>query len=137
MPIQWAGLGPELLLQRDRTAAEPLRIQLENGLREAIRTGRLAAGERLPSSRGLAGQLGVSRGLVTECYAQLQAEGYLHATTGSATRVAAGHDAPRPAQGPRPAPRMAIDFRAGRPDLTSFPRGDWLWALRDASRTAP
>ncbi|MGA8719911.1 MAG: GntR family transcriptional regulator, partial [Solirubrobacteraceae bacterium] len=66
MAIEWAGLGPELLLALDRTRAEPLRVQLERELREAIRSGRLAAGERLPSSRVLAGELGISRGLVLE-----------------------------------------------------------------------
>ena len=71
-------------------ALEPLRSQLELQLREAIRSGRLAAGERLPSSRALATELGLSRGLVLECYAQLQAEGFLTSRSGSATRVAAG-----------------------------------------------
>jgi GntR family transcriptional regulator / MocR family aminotransferase len=66
--IQWAGLGPELLLRLDREGDEPLRVQLERGLREAIRSGRLVPGERLPSSRELARELGVSRGLVLECY---------------------------------------------------------------------
>ena len=94
MPIEWAGLGPELLLALDRTRAEPLRVQLERELREAIRSGRLAAGERLPSSRTLAAELGISRGLVLECYSQLQAEGFLTSRTGSATRVAAGALAP-------------------------------------------
>jgi GntR family transcriptional regulator / MocR family aminotransferase len=65
--IQWTGLGPELLLRLDRDAPEPLRVQLEEELREAIRSRRLAAGERLPSSRQLAKELGVSRGLVLEC----------------------------------------------------------------------
>jgi GntR family transcriptional regulator/MocR family aminotransferase len=60
MPIQWAGLSPELILPLDRERSEPLRSQLEAGLREAIRSGRLQAGERLPSSRELARQLGVS-----------------------------------------------------------------------------
>ena len=59
-------------------------------MREAIRTGRLPVGERLPSSRELARELGVSRGLVQECYAQLIAEGYLESRVGSATRVAPG-----------------------------------------------
>ena len=88
MPIEWAGTGPELLVPLDRDAAAPLRAQLEDGLRQAIRTGRLPAGERLPSSRELARQLGVSRGLVQDCYGQLHAEGYLTARVGSATRVA-------------------------------------------------
>ena len=43
MPIEWAGLGPELLLRLDRGLAEPLRVQLERELRDAIRCGRLAA----------------------------------------------------------------------------------------------
>ena len=137
MSIQWAGLGPELLLALDRTAVEPLRSQLERALRDAIRSGRLAAGERLPSSRELARELGISRGLVQECYSQLQAEGYLSTRTGSATRVAAGaHDVPAlPAPAP-PQPRLRVDFRPGVPDLTSFPRADWVWAVREVSRIA-
>jgi GntR family transcriptional regulator / MocR family aminotransferase len=145
MPIEWAGLGPELLLALDRTRAEPLRVQLERELREAIRSGRLAAGERLPSSRTLAAELGISRGLVLECYSQLQAEGFLTSHTGSATRVAAGalasgseqspSAAPEPA-GPAPSPRFAIDFCPGVPELTSFPRADWARAMRESCRDA-
>jgi GntR family transcriptional regulator / MocR family aminotransferase len=139
MPVEWAGLGPELLLALDRSREEPLRVQLERELREAIRSGRLAAGERLPSSRVLAAELGLSRGLVLECYGQLQAEGFLTSRSGSATRVAANALASpelpeRPAAPPRS--RVAVDFRAGVPDLTSFPRRDWAWALREACREA-
>ena len=55
MAVHWSGLSPELLLALDRgRGAEPLRSQLENRLREAIRSGRLRPGERLPSSRELA-----------------------------------------------------------------------------------
>ncbi|MFE2517498.1 hypothetical protein [Streptomyces mirabilis] len=50
MPLQWAGLSPELLLCVDRESGEQLRAQLERQLRDAIRTGRLGAGERLPFS---------------------------------------------------------------------------------------
>jgi GntR family transcriptional regulator / MocR family aminotransferase len=140
MPIEWAGLGPEVLLRLDRAGAEPLRVQLERELRGAIRAGRLTAGERLPSSRALAKELGISRGLVLECYSQLQAEGFLTSVSGSATRVAANAAARLepvpPGPGPGPAPRLAVDFLPGIPDLTSFPRRDWAWALRDACRTA-
>jgi len=87
MAIQWSGLGPELLLRLDRGRGQPLRSQLEAGLRDAIRSGRLQGGERLPSSRELARELGVSRGLVQECYNQLLAEGYLTSRVGSATRL--------------------------------------------------
>jgi GntR family transcriptional regulator/MocR family aminotransferase len=139
MAVQWSGLGPELLLQLDRGLSQPLRSQLEAGLRDAIRGGRLQAGERLPSSRGLARELGISRGLVQECYGQLLAEGYLASQAGSATRVAAGaRPAPAtPPPGPPPPPRLIADFRSGVPDLASFPRGDWAWASREACRTVP
>ena len=138
MSIEWAGLGPELLLRLDRTLPEPLGSQLERELREAIRSGRLGTGERLPSSRALAGKLGVSRGLVLDCYQQLQAEGYLTTRTGSATRVAAGaYLQPAPPVPAAPPSRLAVDFRPGLPDLSSFPRRDWLWALREAAREAP
>ncbi len=157
MAIQWSGLGPELLLRLDRDSAQPLRSQLETGLREAIRDGRLQPGERLPSSREFARELGVSRGLVQECYGQLLSEGYLDSHVGSATKVAArawpaaspgglgpaaaGGQAGRvvPARAPKPgqaapAPPLIADFRSGVPDLASFPRGDWVWAMREACR---
>src|SRR4051794_19628799 len=139
MAIEWAGLGPELLLKLDREQAVPLRSQLERELRETIRSGRLGAGERLPSSRAMAQELGVSRGLVTDCYTQLQAEGYLTGRTGSATRVAesAAQPAARATQAEGtsvPVKRVTIDFRHWVPDLTSFPRNDWAWALRQGCR---
>jgi GntR family transcriptional regulator/MocR family aminotransferase len=138
VPIEWAGLGPELLLRLDRGARDPLGSQLQHELREAIRSGRLSPGERLPSSRALAGELGVSRGLVQECYGQLEAEGYLNTRAGSATRVAAGAHGPAAAASPAAPPaRLAVDFRYGVPDLTSFPIHDWLWAVGRAARAAP
>jgi GntR family transcriptional regulator / MocR family aminotransferase len=139
MAIQWAGLGPALLIPLDRGSAETLRSQMENALRAAIRSGRLQPGERLPSSRELARQLGVSRGLVQDCYGQLHAEGYLRTRTGSATRVAdlrTRAPAPVPVQRTPPKPLRA-DFVAGVPDLASFPRADWLSAQREACRQVP
>jgi GntR family transcriptional regulator/MocR family aminotransferase len=136
--IEWTGLGPDLLVRLDRAAPEPLRVQLERELRDAIRDGTLAAGERLPSSRKLAGELGISRGLVSECYAQLQAEGYLVTREGSATRVSGSAQAPSPAaRRAAPDPVPSIDFRLGVPDTASFPRDDWSWALRKACREIP
>src|SRR5262249_36014057 len=132
MSIEWTGLGPELMLRLDRSRAEPLHAQLERELRDAIRTGRLLAGERLPSSRALAAELGLSRGLVLDSYRQLQAEGYLSARGGSASRVASSAQPPtRPAPEAKPAERLAVDFLPGVPDLTSFPRRDWAWAVRE------
>src|SRR5215510_4985124 len=134
MAIQWSGLSPELLLRLDRGSDQPLRSQLEEGLREAIRSGRLQGGERLPSSRELARELGTSRGLVQDCYSQLLSEGYLTSQVGSATRVAMGaRSAPaEPPPRPQPPPRLIADFRSGVPDLASFPRGDWVWGTREA-----
>jgi len=139
MAIQWSGLGPELLLRLDRGSGQPLRSQLEAALREAIRSGRLQDGERLPSSRELARELGTSRGLVQECYSQLLSEGYLTSQIGSATRIAAGAcpaAPPEPPERPEP-PRLIADFRSGVPDLASFPRGDWVWATREACGSIP
>src|SRR5579859_2859498 len=141
MAIEWSGLSPELLLRLDRSASEPLRAQLESSLREAIRGGRLRAGERLPSSRELARELGVSRGMVQDCYGQLLAEGYLTSRTGSATRVAdiSGQSAvlvpPSPGRQRQERPLIA-DFEPGVPDLSSFPRTDWARAVKQACTQA-
>ena len=137
MSIEWSGLGPELLLTLDREASEPLHSQLERQVRKAIRSGRLQFGERLPSSRELARELGLSRGLVQDCYAQLHAEGYLVTRGGSATRVAAGAQVSPASPAAAPVrPRLLADFRSGVPDLASFPRSDWAWAQREACRAA-
>lgn len=128
----------------DRGATTGLREQVESGLRQAIRDGRLRTGARLPSSRALAADLGVARGVVVEAYDQLVAEGYLTARRGSGTVVAAtagteAVPAPRPdtAGSPAPAPaptRPRYDFRPGHPDLSAFPRAAWLRATREALR---
>ena len=63
--------------------------QLAQRLREAIVSGELKPGERLPSTRTLAISLGLARGTVAEAFDQLSAEGYLHAKVGAGTRVTA------------------------------------------------
>jgi GntR family transcriptional regulator/MocR family aminotransferase len=139
MPVEWAGSGPELLVTIDRASGAGLRAQLEEQLRTSIRDGRLAGGEPLPSSRVLARALGLSRGLVQDCYAQLQAEGYLTSRAGSATRVAAqaaGNSTAAPKARKVQAYAVA-DFAHGVPDLGLVPREDWAWAVREACRTAP
>ena len=118
-------------MELDRAAPEPLHRQLANGLRDAIRTGRLAPATKLPSTRVLAADLGVSRRLVVDAYNQLAAEGFLLSTHGSGTQVANVDttDALRTDTG-EPAMRFEIDFAPGSPDLGSFPRHAWLRALR-------
>jgi GntR family transcriptional regulator/MocR family aminotransferase len=107
-------------------------------LRDAIRAGWLGPGTALPSSRALARELGVSRGVVVEAFAQLAAEGYLVARQGAPTRVSEaaspGPGAAPAAAGERP-PRF--DFRTGRPDVSLFPRTAWLASLRRGLRDAP
>jgi GntR family transcriptional regulator/MocR family aminotransferase len=140
MAIQWTGLSPEVLLPLDRDGGGPLRTQIERGLREAIRTGRLHAGERLPSTRELARGLGVSRGIVVDCFDQLTAEGFLVARPGSATIVSpTAHTSTAPApRPPAPAPaRMEIDFVPAMPDLSAFPRTDWAKTVAEVCRTMP
>ena len=75
MTISGTTSGPELLVELDRAGPEPLHRQLANGLRDAIRTGRLAPQTRLPSTRVLAADLGVSRRLVVDAYSQLVGRG--------------------------------------------------------------
>ncbi|MET8769637.1 winged helix-turn-helix domain-containing protein, partial [Streptomyces sp. NPDC004658] len=64
------------------------RAALTRALREAVRSGRLAPGTRLPPYRSLAVDLGVARNTVADAYAELVAEGWLTARQGSGTRVA-------------------------------------------------
>jgi GntR family transcriptional regulator / MocR family aminotransferase len=128
----------ELLLTIARgEPREPLHTQLERQLREAVRGGRLASGERLPATRVLAAELDVSRGVVVEAYAQLTAEGYLATRRGSGT-IVAGAARPLPAPEPAALPRaVPEDFHPGAPDLASFPRAAWLRSQRAVLRETP
>jgi GntR family transcriptional regulator/MocR family aminotransferase len=142
MTVDYSGVVPELAFAVDRSADVPLGHQVQEELRRAIRSGMLRSGERLPSTRQLADQLGVSRGLVVAAYEQLLAEGYIVSTVGSGTRVAdawtgSGDATPSEAvdvDPARPITTPKIDFGYGVPDLRGFSTRDWLWALGDATR---
>jgi GntR family transcriptional regulator/MocR family aminotransferase len=131
--------GGELLveLERGSPTRRPLRAQLEDGLREAVRSGRLPAHSRLPATRELAADLGLSRRLVVDAYAQLLAEGYLVARRGAGTFVAGAAVAGGTAEIEPRAHTLAFDFFPGYPDLSAFPRQTWLRALRETLRDAP
>ena len=102
---------PELLVAVRRDDSASIHRQLERGLQEAIRSGRLRPGTALPSTRALAAELDLSRGVVVEAYEQLTAEGYLESRPGGKTRVA------RRARGPR----VAADASTGSPELGAAP----------------
>ena len=126
------------LLALDTGDPRPLHEQLEQSLRAAIRSGRLAPGARLPSTRVLSVELGISRGVVTAAYGQLGAEGYVITRQGAPVRVS---DAIRGGQ-TRPSARtlerdFAYDLRPGLPDLAGFPRHHWQRSLSAAWRRAP
>lgn len=129
--------GESLLVALDRGSGEPLHRQLAAAVRDGVRSGRLRRGTTLPPTRRLAGELGVSRGVVVEAYQQLVAEGYLTSRSGGYTEVVAA-----PAAQPIPAvraaqPPPAVDFGYGRYDVANFPRTAWLRSIRRAFAQAP
>jgi GntR family transcriptional regulator/MocR family aminotransferase len=136
MPRTWSISGVDLHVDLE---GPRVRAALEASLRDAVSTGRLRPGTRLPSSRALAGDLGIARNTVAEAYGQLVAEGWLTAVQGSGTRVAdrvaALDRTARSLESPSPTPRY--DLRPGSPDVSAFPRAAWLRAARRALNRAP
>src|SRR3954451_2175045 len=126
----------ELLLSVARDGSRTLGAQIEGHFRRAIREGSLRAGAGVPSTRDLARQLGISRRVVVDAYAQLAAEGYLTLRQGARPRVAAAPstEASEAAAAPA-APQPRFDFRPSHPDVSSFPRAGWLRTLRGALGT--
>jgi GntR family transcriptional regulator/MocR family aminotransferase len=127
----------ELLLSVARDDPRTLGAQIEDQLRRAIRDGALRSGARVPSTRDLSRQLGISRRVAVDAYSQLAAEGYLELRQGARPRVsenAAVAGAP-PDAAARTAPPPRYDFRPHVPDVSSFPRTAWLRAIREALAT--
>ncbi|BCJ36095.1 GntR family transcriptional regulator [Actinocatenispora thailandica] len=155
MEVSWTSPAWELLLPAVRAPRRQRRRLLESALRDAVRSGRIAPGTRLPASRALAADLGVSRGLVTSVYDQLRAEGYLDGRPGSGTYAGGGRtppgttaaatapgvppggrrETPHPGAVARggapgggeaaPGPATRFDFRPGQADPRLFPRAAW------------
>jgi GntR family transcriptional regulator/MocR family aminotransferase len=152
--------GSDFLHLSPATApAKGLTTWLVDAVRAAVREGRLAEGARLPPTRLLAADLGVSRGVVVEAYQRLADEGLVQSRTGVGTVVTSltapepigrgaqskgtgqratgqgaqskGTDEPEPLRLPLPAPPgIGIDLSPGVPDLSAFPRTAWLRAER-------
>src|SRR5215475_8874380 len=144
----------ELAIDLDRNRRDALHRQIEASIRQRIRLGALQAGVALPPTRALAAELGVTRGVVVEAYAQLVAEGYLTSRRGGYTQVAPTAATAPPAAAPgrgrparsRPAPsrlapsrppRPVVDFGYGRGNVAAFPRAAWLRSARRALTDAP
>jgi GntR family transcriptional regulator/MocR family aminotransferase len=142
----------ELFATLDRGAPEPLRTQLEDAICTAITGGGAPPGTKLPASRVLAEALHVSRGVVSEAYAQIAAEGWIEIRRGSAPVVRAVPAAGvGPNGGPQPcaaAPNLngvsphlslppRLDLTATAPDLSAFPRRAWSAALRKVLAELP
>ena len=123
--------GPLLALSLDRR--RPLGVQIEQQLRALVRSDGLGVGHELPSTRALAADLGVSRGVVVGAYAQLAAEGYLELRRGAAPRVAAVGREPAADCGNEldvPVASARYNLRPDLPDFALFPRTQWLAATR-------
>jgi len=130
-----AGSGRDLFLDLELRRGR-LRRNLRGALRTAIQDGRLPAGARLPSSRRLAADLDVSRGVVTDTYDQLAAEGYI-AMRERRAPVVVGAARTTPATVEPERRPWSHDFVASTPDVELFPRRAWLRATERALRTAP
>jgi len=118
-----------------------VRDTLLTALRDAVRSGRLAAGTTLPPSRTLAGDLGLARNTVADVYAELVAEGWLASRQGAGTWVVDSEHLKRTRR-PQAQPRGALgvpthNFLPGSPDVSQFPRSAWLASTRRALNSAP
>lgn len=129
----------DLFLAVDRSCATPLGRQVEDQLRAAIRSRKLQSGRELPSTRALARDLSVSRGVVVRAYGQLAAEGYLELRRGAAPSVREPRtDSPATPASKRSASlaKVRYDLRPHLPEASLFPRHTWLRSLRHAVTTA-
>ncbi|GGT63764.1 MULTISPECIES: MocR-like pyridoxine biosynthesis transcription factor PdxR [Streptomyces] len=140
--------GPGVDLHLELTGPGSRRAVLIGALREAVRSGRLAPGTRLPPYRSLAADLGVARNTVADAYGELVAEGWLTSRQGSGTRVASrptateagtGTETDTGVEGAGPAGSASLpyDLVQGKPDPAAFPRTAWLASARRALTAAP
>lgn len=128
-----------LPVRLDRTDPRPLGTQLADQVRRLVLGGALAQGDRMPSTRRLAADLGVSRAVVEQAFDQLLAEGWLEARQGSGTWVAGGTSGPPAATRRRRTPvgeRPLVMLDAGTPWIDPKHRAVWRRAWREVSTAA-
>ena len=125
-------------LKPSREQGDPIYLQLYRRFCEAIATGKLKPGDRVPSVRSLASELSLARGTIEAAYQMLVGEGYFVARGAAGTIVSpqlaklAGPARPRvaarsapDANSPQGAPGAALPFQLGLPALDAFPRKTW------------
>jgi GntR family transcriptional regulator / MocR family aminotransferase len=122
----------DVSLSLDYSRPMTLTRQLEQQLRQAIKCGRLAPGTRLPSTRALSADLSVSRGVVARAYAQLAAENYLEVRERADVLVCGDRRRADTAGARSLARRARWDLRPHLPELSVFPRRQWLRSLERA-----
>lgn len=129
--------GPLFAVELDR--GRPPGTQIEHQLRRLIGSGSLPIGTALPSTRTLATDLEVSRGVAVRSYAQLAAEGYIRLRRGASPLVVATPREPvawEAVEEDVPVALARYNLRPDLPDLSLFPRGEWLSASRAALQRA-
>lgn len=129
-----------LAVTLDRADPRPLGTQLADQVRRQVTDGRLRAGDRLPSSRALARDLGVARAVTEQAFGQLVAEGWLEGRHGSGTFVSAGAPPARRAERrrtPRAAGAGLVRLDAGTPYVDPRHAALWRRAWRDVASARP
>jgi GntR family transcriptional regulator / MocR family aminotransferase len=128
-----------LPVRLDRALPGPLGAQLSGRIRELVIAGTVVRGDRLPSSRALAAELGVSRSVTEQAYEQLLAEGWLETRRGAGTYVAAGGSARIAVPHRRNAPSAAdlVRLDAGTPWIDPKHAAGWRRAWREVSTARP
>jgi len=127
-----------LPIDENQSAPESLKRRLYRSIRERIINGLMPAGERLPSTRQLANQLGLSRTTICEAYDMLISEGFIENRPGRPARVAAGvclgqKDTPAAGSGEDPVEKWVVDFQTGQPELRAFPLTTWEHLRRQSA----
>lgn len=137
--------APLIQLTIDPDDKTPMFAQVVAAFRERIVSGQIPAGSRLPASRNLAGDLGVSRATVIAAYDQLMAEGFIEGRQGSGVYVNALGDVELAGQSAAPSWPIAkpetdttpAPFQPGRADMRLFPHRKWGQCFAKVGRTQP
>ncbi|WP_255506052.1 PLP-dependent aminotransferase family protein [Mycolicibacterium sp. 018/SC-01/001] len=139
--VSWANSGARDLHLELRHALTPgargAKDAVMAALRDAARSGRLPPGTMLPASRTLAADLGVARNTVADAYAELVAEGWFGSRQGAGTWVL-NTSQPHPRTRPRGRSVTPVhNLMPGSPDVSEFPRSQWIACTRRALTAAP